>query len=201
MKRKWFSFGYFTALAMIAAVMGFGVAISVAGNDPPGGLPCSHGTTNKPCRPDPSTNGKDCLPHGNGNPGGVNEDHCKGTTTAPSTTATTVIPTTATVTNTTTQTEITTTTATVIATTTAPGATVTAPVVTPPAQTRAIPSAPSTVVQAITGPTKTVTISKPKIIYKTKIKTRIKIVKAKCVCAIGYRLWHGKCHPMAHGKG
>lgn len=35
---------------------------------------CDHGATGKACRPDPSSNGKDCEVHGNH--GGVNEDHC-----------------------------------------------------------------------------------------------------------------------------
>lgn len=52
---------------------------------PPGQDPCSHGNTGKPCRPDPQPNhGKDCLHHGK--KGGVNEDHCKGTTTTNGTT-------------------------------------------------------------------------------------------------------------------
>lgn len=46
--------------------------------------PCSHGNSGKDCRDDPNQNGKDCDPHGGG---GVNEDHCKDTTT------TTLIPT------------------------------------------------------------------------------------------------------------
>jgi LPXTG-motif cell wall-anchored protein len=57
--------------------------------EPPGQGECNHGNSNQPCKPDPSTNGKDCDPHGNN--GGVNEDHCLGTTstTTPSTSSTT----------------------------------------------------------------------------------------------------------------
>lgn len=51
---------------------------------------CDHGHTGKPCRPDPQpTKGKDCVKHGKH--GGINEDHCAGTTntTQPPTTTTT----------------------------------------------------------------------------------------------------------------
>ena len=51
---------------------------------------CDHGRTGKDCRPDPSTNGKDCEVHGQH--GGVNEDHCDSTPTT--TTTTTLTPTT-----------------------------------------------------------------------------------------------------------
>lgn len=54
---------------------------------------CDHGATSKPCRPDPSPNGKDCLPHGNH--GGINEDHCltTSTTTGQPATTTSTLPT------------------------------------------------------------------------------------------------------------
>lgn len=59
---------------------------------------CDHGHTGKPCRPDPQpTHGKDCVKHGKH--GGINEDHCAGsttTTTQPPTTTTTQPPTTVT---------------------------------------------------------------------------------------------------------
>lgn len=46
---------------------------------------CDRGATGKPCKPDTQPDkGKDCVTHGNH--GGVNEDHCNGTT--PSTTTT-----------------------------------------------------------------------------------------------------------------
>jgi hypothetical protein len=46
---------------------------------PPGKDPCSHGNTGRECRPDPQPErGKDCDHHGK--QGGVNEDHCLGTT-------------------------------------------------------------------------------------------------------------------------
>ena len=66
---------------------------------------CDHGATGKPCRPDPSSNGKDCLEHGNH--GGINEDHCLSTTST--STTTTTLPTITTTTTTTTPTTPTTT--------------------------------------------------------------------------------------------
>lgn len=51
---------------------------------------CDHGNSNKPCKDDPQPDhGSECDVHGNH--GGVNEDHCNGTTTttAPPTTTTT----------------------------------------------------------------------------------------------------------------
>lgn len=56
---------------------------------------CDHGATSKPCRPDPSPHGKDCLAHGNH--GGINEDHClevptSTTTTIPTDTTDTTSP-------------------------------------------------------------------------------------------------------------
>jgi hypothetical protein len=46
---------------------------------PPGQDPCAHGNSSQPCRTDPQpSHGKDCDPHGQN--GGVNEDHCAGTT-------------------------------------------------------------------------------------------------------------------------
>jgi cobalamin biosynthesis Mg chelatase CobN len=56
---------------------------------PPGQGDCSHGNTGKECKPDPSTNGKDCEQHGNNGVGGVNEDHCLATTPATTTVDTT----------------------------------------------------------------------------------------------------------------
>ena len=69
-----------SALALAAAVVALGL---VAGDGRRGAAlgadPCSHGKTGKDCRPDPQpTNGKDCEDHGKR--GGVNEDHCAGTT-------------------------------------------------------------------------------------------------------------------------
>jgi len=49
---------------------------------------CDHGNSGKDCKEDPSPNGKDCEEHGKH--GGVNEDHCTTTTTAPGVTTTTV---------------------------------------------------------------------------------------------------------------
>ena len=74
-------------LAVVMGVLGFVVSgVAVAGvNDkppsPPGQGECEHGNSAKPCKEDPSPNGKDCEAHGNN--GGVNEDHCKGEETTP----------------------------------------------------------------------------------------------------------------------
>ncbi len=71
-------------------IAGVGIFSGLAvGKTPPGQDPCSHGNTGKPCRPDPQpSHGKDCLHHGK--KGGVNEDHCVGTTTTSTDTSTTV---------------------------------------------------------------------------------------------------------------
>lgn len=58
-------------------------AASVSPVAPPGQGVCSHGNTGKVCRPDPSTSGRDCAPHGHNGVGGVNEDHCLATTSTP----------------------------------------------------------------------------------------------------------------------
>lgn len=111
-------------LVSLIAACGFFAAIAFAGNgNPPGRDPCSHGNSGKDCRTDPSTNGKDCDPHGKN--GGVNEDHCKGTTTSTVPTTTTAPTTTTTPTTTTapTTTTLPTTTGTTPTTTTNPGTT------------------------------------------------------------------------------
>lgn len=130
---------------------------------PPGQDPCSHGNSNKPCRPDPQPgHGKDCDKHGNN--GGVNEDHCGATTTAiptttttpTTTTVTTTVPTTTTVPVTTTETStVTVPTTTVATTTTVPvvtttpstteTTTTTAPSTTPPPVSTPKPHTPKTV--------------------------------------------------------
>lgn len=52
---------------------------------PPGEDPCSHGRSDKPCRPDPQPEkGKDCEQHGSKN-GGKSEDHCAPVTQPPGT--------------------------------------------------------------------------------------------------------------------
>jgi hypothetical protein len=68
-----------------------GTSVFAAGppGSPPGQEPCSHGNNGTDCRPDPSTNGKDCDAHGNDGIGGENEDHCLGETPTTETTATT----------------------------------------------------------------------------------------------------------------
>jgi hypothetical protein len=75
----------FLLAALALAVGGFAAITALAG--PPSTVPgspgdnCSHGASSEPCRPDPSTNGKDCEDHGSAR---GNEDHCgPGTTTAP----------------------------------------------------------------------------------------------------------------------
>jgi hypothetical protein len=88
-------------LALFVGVLGFAVSgVAVAGNgQPPGQGDCSHGSTGKDCKSDPSDNGKDCEAHGN--KGGVNEDHCQGDTTPTETTPTETTPTETTPTDTT----------------------------------------------------------------------------------------------------
>jgi hypothetical protein len=88
-------------------------------------------------------------------------------------------------------------TTTVTKTVTQPGTTVTTPgqtqteTVTMPATTVTTPA--QTVTETL--PAQTVTVT------KTKIKTRVKVVRKKCGCPAGTRMWHGKCHPIARGKG
>lgn len=125
---------------------------------PPGQDPCSHGNSNKPCRPDPQPgHGKDCDKHGNN--GGVNEDHCGATTTTiPTTTTTTTTPTTTTVTTTvptTTTVPVTTTeTSTVTVPTTTVATTTTVPVVTttPSTTETTTTTAPSTTPPPVSTP-------------------------------------------------
>lgn len=74
-----------SVVLVIVFLAGLAFAGVASSNDPPGRDPCSHGATGKPCRPDPSTNGKDCDHHGKG---GANEDHCVSTSTSSSTTTT-----------------------------------------------------------------------------------------------------------------
>jgi hypothetical protein len=70
-------------------VAGF-AASSTPPTPPPGQGDCSHGKTGKDCKPDPQPeHGKDCDTHGNPGVGGVNEDHCLGTSPTTSTDVTT----------------------------------------------------------------------------------------------------------------
>jgi hypothetical protein len=70
-------------------VAGF-AAPSAPPTPPPGQGECSHGKTGKDCKPDPQPeHGKDCDTHGNPGVGGVNEDHCLGTSPTTSTEVTT----------------------------------------------------------------------------------------------------------------
>jgi len=157
-------------LAKVLALAGLllaGVGASVAlatpannGNGPPATVPgspgddCSHGNSDKDCKPDPSENGKDCDDHGKAR---GNEDHCDATTTTTTTTPTTSTTTTTTTTTTTSTTTTTPTTTTIPKTTTT---TPTTPTTTtnpsPPGTTTSTPtnpSGPSTPPAAPTGET------------------------------------------------
>jgi hypothetical protein len=88
-KFLWLAAPLVLALGVMAGGM-TGLAASAAPPPaPPGQGDCSHGNTGKECKPDPSTNGKDCEQHGNNGVGGVNEDHCLATTPATTTVDTT----------------------------------------------------------------------------------------------------------------
>ena len=79
-------------LVLALGVMTGGVAAGFAASSapPPGQGDCSHGNTGKVCKPDPQPeHGKDCDTHGNAGVGGVNEDHCLGTSPTTSTDVTT----------------------------------------------------------------------------------------------------------------
>jgi cobalamin biosynthesis Mg chelatase CobN len=85
-KLLWLAAPLVLALGVMAGgTTGF-AASSAAPPAPPGQGDCSHGNTGKDCKPDPSTNGKDCDIHGNNGVGGVNEDHCLVATTPATTT-------------------------------------------------------------------------------------------------------------------
>lgn len=119
---------------ILIAGVGIFSGLAVGGNTPPGQDPCSHGNTGKVCRPDPQPNrGKDCLHHGK--KGGVNEDHCAGTTTG-------------TTTDTNTTTSTTTNTTTTVRTVTAPGQTITITPGPPPAGQTVPQPLPSPTVEA-----------------------------------------------------
>jgi hypothetical protein len=120
-----------TAAKLIAIVglliAGIGVSAAFAdpgngnGNGPPTTTPgspgdnCSHGNSDKDCRPDPNQNGQDCEDHGNAS---GNEDHCDQVDT---TTTTTTSTTDTTTTDTTTTTKTTTSSTTTSPTTSNPG--------------------------------------------------------------------------------
>lgn len=85
----------YTIMALIAVLaLGLFAASALAAGSakppaPPGQGECAHGNSGKPCKDDPQPEkGKDCEEHGPKN-GGVNEDHCKGTTPPPPPTTTT----------------------------------------------------------------------------------------------------------------
>lgn len=78
---------------LLIAGVGASAALATPGTPNAGGPPptvpgspgddCSHGNSGKDCRPDPSTNGKDCQDHGNAS---GNEDHCDQASTTTTTT-------------------------------------------------------------------------------------------------------------------
>ena len=89
-KLLWLSAPLVLALGvMTGGVAGF-AASSAPPTAPPGQGDCSHGNTGKVCKPDPQPEqGKDCDSHGNDGIGGVNKDHCLGTSPTTSTDVTT----------------------------------------------------------------------------------------------------------------
>jgi hypothetical protein len=89
-KLLWLAAPLVLALGVLTGgVSGF-AASSAPPTAPPGQGDCSHGNTGKVCRPDPQPEqGKDCDTHGNEGIGGVNEDHCLGTSPTTSTDVTT----------------------------------------------------------------------------------------------------------------
>lgn len=207
---------------VIAVIFILGVTVAIAGGGPPGGSPpgqdpCSHGATGKACRPDPGPgHGKDCEHHGN--KGGVNEDHCAGTTTTPTTTVgtTTIGTTTATTPTTTTAATTTTSVTTSVGTTTAAATTTTASTTTatPAATTTAVvagtttTATPPSVVPPSVKPPKAIPAkqSVPKHPTTTKKAPPVRHAavphhKAPLVCKRGYRAWHGSCHAIIYGKG
>jgi cobalamin biosynthesis Mg chelatase CobN len=140
--------GWKATAAMLLAtvgllVAGLGVSAALADpghrNGPPQTVPgspgddCSHGNSDKDCRPDPNEHGKDCDDHGNAR---GNEDHCTSvdtptTTTTTSSTTTTNSTTTTAKTTTTTSSSTTTTTTSTPTTTTTQGTTNSTPPGTP----------------------------------------------------------------------
>lgn len=110
--------------AVVAGVVLLGLSVAAFASKPPappGGDPCSHGRTGKPCRSDPQPgHGKDCEHHGRN--GGVNEDHCGG---GGSTSTITTTTTSSTTRSTSTQTSTTTGSSTTVAGTTAASSTTT----------------------------------------------------------------------------
>jgi hypothetical protein len=85
-------------VAVMAGLLIAGVGVSAAlanagnGNGPPSSPPgqgeCEHGNSGQECKPDPQPDhGQECEEHGN--QGGVDEDHCLGTTDSTTTTETT----------------------------------------------------------------------------------------------------------------
>lgn len=77
-----------------AAVVAFAIGLLAGKASATASLTCHHGASSKPCRPDPQPlHGKDCAHPSKGNPSGINQDHCEGSTTSttspPATTTTT----------------------------------------------------------------------------------------------------------------
>jgi len=95
------------ALLLVGGLTVAGVAAPPPSNPGSPGDDCSHGNSNKPCKEDPSPNGKDCEDHGRAR---GNEDHClPGETTDTTDTTDTTTTTTETTTEETTTSETTTT--------------------------------------------------------------------------------------------
>jgi hypothetical protein len=90
-KLLWFAAPLVLALGVMTGGVVAGFAASSAPPPaPPGQGDCSHGNTGRVCKPDPQPEqGKDCDTHGNDGIGGVNEDHCLGTSPTTSTDVTT----------------------------------------------------------------------------------------------------------------
>ena len=89
-KLLWLSAPFVLALGVMTGGVAGLAAPSAPPTAPPGQGECSHGNTGKPCKPDPQPGqGKDCETHGNDGVGGVNEDHCLGTSPATSSDPTT----------------------------------------------------------------------------------------------------------------
>jgi len=85
----------------------------------------------------------------------------------------------------------------------------------PPPPVTVVETSPSVTV-TVTGPSppaRTVTTTRTKLVPRTVVRTRTVVRRTTrwrtrivhkdhvCKCQAGYRLWHGTCHPIAHGKG
>lgn len=198
------------ALALLAllalTVAGFYAAVALSASSPPGQDPCSHGQTGKECRPDPQPdNGRDCEHHGK--QGGQNEDHCAPGETEPPTT-TEPPPTTTQPPTTTAPPPTTTAPPPPPPGTTAPGVTNPSPPTTTPTTTTPVP--PSVTTSSPPSPPPPVANSpqpkQPKPASPAQPKAppaevqRPVSPKGK-TCPPNTRLFNGRCHPIAAGRG